>query len=118
MTINCCTATFSINNLKYYSNFVLEIFLELKGLWEVRIPIATLCSSINNLKYYFNFAFEYFLELKGLCEELNSHISLPIYTCIQQWCCTTLQLAQNYRLEYQVIQFRTGLNDSFCFMKT
>lgn len=56
--------------------------------------------------------------MKGLWEELNAHNLFPMCTCIHICRCTTLQLAQDYRLEDQAIRFFTDLNDTFFMVKT
>jgi hypothetical protein len=83
-----------------------------------RIRIATLRSSINNLKQDSKSVLDYFTEMKALWEELNSHRPLPMCTCVHQCRCPAMQLVRAYRLEDQVIQFLTGLNDSFSVVKT
>jgi hypothetical protein len=53
---------------------------------------------------------EYFTEMKTLWEELNSH---------QPPCrCAAMREVRNFKLEDQVIQFLTGLNDQFNVVKT
>jgi hypothetical protein len=83
-----------------------------------RIRVATLRTSINNLKQGTKSVLEYFTELKSLWEELYSHRPLPNCTCVHPCRCPAMQLVRNYRLEDQVIQFLTGLNDSFSIVKT
>jgi hypothetical protein len=83
-----------------------------------RIRIATIRTSINTLKQGSKSVLDYFMELKALWEELNSHRPLPMCTCVHQCRCAAMQLVRDYRLEDQVIQFLTGLNDSFSVVKT
>jgi hypothetical protein len=82
-----------------------------------RIRISTLRASLNNLKQGNKSVFDYFT-LRMLWEELNSHRPMPHCTCIHQCRCEAMRAAQNYRIEDQIIQFLTGLNDSFGVVKT
>ena len=61
---------------------------------------------------------EYFTEMKSLWEELNSHRPMPMCTCPHPCQCESMRSARNFRLEDQVIQFLTGLNDTFGVVKT
>jgi len=61
---------------------------------------------------------EYFTEMKTLWEELNSHRPMPHCTCPHSCRCAAMRKARHYRLEDQVIQFLTGLNDQFNVVKT
>jgi hypothetical protein len=83
-----------------------------------RIRVATLRNSLNNLKQGTKSVLDYFTEMKSLWEELNSHRPLPNCTCVHPCRCPAMQLVRTYRLEDQVIQFLTGLNDSFSVVKT
>jgi hypothetical protein len=83
-----------------------------------RIRIATLRSSINNLKQGSKSVLDYFTELRSLWEELNSHRPIPLCTCNHQCRCAAMRDARNHRLEDQIIQFLTGLNDNFAVVKT
>jgi len=83
-----------------------------------RIRIASLCSSINNLKQGSKSVLDYFTELKTLWEELNSHRPMPLYTCTHPCRCEAMRAARSHRLEDQVIQFLTGLNDTFNVVKS
>jgi len=83
-----------------------------------RIRIATLRSKINNLKQGSKTVLDYFTEIKTLWEELNSNRPMPHCTCAHPCRCATMREARNYRLENQVIQFLTGLNDQFNVVKT
>jgi len=83
-----------------------------------RIREASLRSSINNLKQGSKFVLEYFIEMKTLWEELNSHRSLALYTCIHPCLCEAMCSAHLHHLEDQVIQYLTGLNDNFNVVKT
>lgn len=64
------------------------------------------------------FVLEYFTELKSLWEELNSHCPMPMCTCPHPCRCESMRSARNFRLEDQIIQFLTGLNDNFGVVKT
>ena len=83
-----------------------------------RIRIANLRSSINNLKQGSKSVWEYFTELKALWEELHSHRHLPNCTCPVQCRCDAMRVNKEYRIEDQIIQFLTGLNDQFSVVKT
>ncbi|MCH97694.1 integrase catalytic region [Trifolium medium] len=83
-----------------------------------RIRITTLRTSINTLKQGSKYVHDYFMELKALWEELNSHRPILMCACVHQCRCAAMQLVRNYRLEDQIIQFLTGLNDSFSVVKT
>jgi len=56
---------------------------------------------------------DYITEMKNLWEKLNSHRPMPHCTCPHPCRCATMREARNFRLEDQVIQFLTGLNDQF-----
>jgi len=56
--------------------------------------------------------------MKTLWEELNSHRPMPNCTCIHPCRCEAMRSARNFRLEDQVIQFFTDLNEQFSFGKT
>lgn len=83
-----------------------------------RIRITSLRSKINNMKQGSKSVLEYFTEMKTLWEELNSHRPMPHCTCPHPCRCTAMREARCYRLEDQVIQFLTGLNDQFNVVKT
>jgi hypothetical protein len=83
-----------------------------------RIRISTLRSAINNLIQGTKFVLEYFIEMRSLWDELNSHRPIPNCTCIHLCICDSVHVAKNYRTEDQIIQFLTGLNDSFSVVKT
>jgi hypothetical protein len=83
-----------------------------------RIRISNLRSSINNLKQGSKSVLEYFTELKALWEELHSHRPLPNCTCPVQCRCAAMRVNKEYRIEDQIIQFLTGLNDQFSVVKT
>jgi hypothetical protein len=83
-----------------------------------RVRIASLHTSINNLKQGSKSVLDYFMELKSLWEELNSHRPLPVCTCVHQCRCLAMQLVRDYRVEDQVIQFLSGLNEHFSVVKT
>ena len=83
-----------------------------------RIRVSTLRMEINNLKQGSKSVLDYFTELRGLWEELNSYRPLPSCTCAQQCRCQALRAAREFRIEDQVIQFLTGLNDKFSVIKT
>lgn len=83
-----------------------------------QIHVASLRSSINNLKQGDKFVLDYFTEMKSLWEELNSHLPMPMCTCPYPCRCESMRTARNFRMEDQVIQFLTGLNDNFSVVKT
>jgi len=56
--------------------------------------------------------------MNTLWEELNSHRPMPRCTCPHPCKCAAVREARNYRLEDQVIQFLTSLNDQFNVVKT
>jgi len=56
--------------------------------------------------------------MKTLWEELNSHRHIPHCTCPHPCRCAAMREARNFRVEDQVIQFLTGLNDQFNVVKT
>ena len=55
--------------------------------------------------------------MKALWEELHSHRPLPNCTCPHQCRCVALRVTKE-RVEDQIIQFLTGLNDQFSVVKT
>lgn len=61
---------------------------------------------------------EYFTELSSLWEQLNSHRPLPNFSCIHQCRCDASRIAHVYRIEGQIIQFLTCLNEKFSVVKT
>jgi len=56
--------------------------------------------------------------MKSLWDELNSHRPMPMCTCPYPCRCEFMRAARNFRMEDLVIQFLTGLNDSFSVVKT
>jgi hypothetical protein len=83
-----------------------------------KIRIASLRSKINNMKQGSRSVLEYFTEMKTLWEELNSHRPMPHCTCPHPCRCAAMREARQFRLEDQVMQFLTGLNDQFNVVKT
>ncbi|XP_058762417.1 uncharacterized protein LOC131635789 [Vicia villosa] len=83
-----------------------------------RVRVSNLRVAINNLKQDSKSVLDYFTELRGLWEELNSHRPIPICTYPQQCRCEAMRSAREFRLEDQIIQFLTGLNDTFYVIKT
>ncbi|XP_058726423.1 uncharacterized protein LOC131597764 [Vicia villosa] len=83
-----------------------------------RICVSNLRLEINNLKQCSKFVLDYFTEIRGLWEKLNSHRPLMACTCIHQCRCQAMRSARDFRIEDQVIQFLTGLNDKFSVIKT
>lgn len=75
-------------------------------------------AEINNLKQGNKPVLDYFTELRGLWEELNSHRPIPSCTCAQQCRCDAMRSAREFRLEDQIIQYLTGLNEKFSVIKT
>ncbi|XP_024640636.1 uncharacterized protein [Medicago truncatula] len=82
------------------------------------VRILSLRSTINNLKQGTKFVLDYFIELRTLWDELNSHRPIPNYTCVHPCRCESICLAKYYRTEDQILQFLTGLNDTFSVVKT
>jgi len=93
----------------------IDVWEELKDRFSKadKICVSMLCSAINNLKQGSKFVLDYFTERKTLWEELNSHRPMPLSTCIHQCRCEIMCSSRYFRLEDQVIQFLTGLNDQF-----
>jgi len=56
--------------------------------------------------------------MKSLWEELNSHRPMPVCTCPYPCRCESMRSTREFRLEDQVIQFLTSLNDNFGVVKT
>jgi len=82
------------------------------------IRIASLRSSTNNLKQGSKSVLEYFTKMKTLWEELNSHRPMSNCTCLVVCRCESMCSARLHRIEDQVIQFLTGLNDNFNVIKS
>jgi len=82
------------------------------------VRISSLISTINNLKEGTKTEVEYFIELGTLWDELNSHRPIPNCTCVHPYRCDSTRLAKLYISEDQIIQFLTGLNESFFVVKT
>jgi len=82
-----------------------------------RICISYLHSTIHSLKHGTKIVLEYFIELITLWDELNSHRPIPNCMCIHPCRCYSIRLAKHYRTEDQIIQFLTGLNESFSVVK-
>lgn len=80
--------------------------------------MANIRAELNNLKQGSKSVLDYYTEMRGLWEELNSHRPLPACTCIQQCECEAMRSTRNFRIEDQIIQLLTGLNDSFSVFKT
>jgi len=83
-----------------------------------RIRIAQLRSSINTLKQGTKSVLDYFTEMKALWDELHSHRPLPNCNCPFQCKCDVVKVPKTYRIEDQLIQFLTGLNEQFSVVKT
>nr|ABD32757.1 Integrase, catalytic region [Medicago truncatula] len=83
-----------------------------------RVRVLSLRSTINNLKQGTKSVLDYFIELCTLWDELNSHRPIPNCTCIHPCRCESIRLAKYYRTEDQILQFLTGLNDTFSVVKT
>ena len=83
-----------------------------------RVRILSLRSTINNLKQGTHSVLDYFIELRTLWDELNSHRPIPHCTCVHPCRCDSIRLAKYYRTEDQILQFLTGLNDTFSVVKT
>lgn len=98
----------------------IDAWLDLKKCFSKvdRIRIATLRSTINNLKQGSKYVLDYFIEMHTLWEELNSHRPMPHCACPHPCRCAAAREARNFRLENQVIQFLTRLNDQFTVIKT
>lgn len=89
----------------------IDVWIDLKERFSKvdRIHLFSLRSSINTLKQDSKIVMDYFMEFKGLWKELNVHRPLAICSCVHQYRCLAMQNIQNYRHEYQVMQFLTGL---------
>lgn len=109
----------SIAQTVVFHDIVFEVWQDLKERFSKvdRIRIENLRSSINNLKQGSIFVLEYFTELKALWEELHSHRPLPNCTCPIQCRCAPMRANKEYKVEDQIIQFLTGLNDQFSVVK-
>ena len=83
-----------------------------------RIRIAQLRSSLNTLRQGTKSVLDYFIEMKALWEELYSHRPLPNCHCPFQCKCDAVKVPKTYRVEDQIIQFLTGLNEQFSVVKT
>lgn len=83
-----------------------------------RIRVSKLRSDINNLKQGSLSVSEYFASLKILWDELDSYRPIPICTCPLQCVCLSMRNARDFRLEDQIMQFLTGLNDQFSIVQT
>jgi len=103
-----------------FHKYAIGVWIELKERFSKvdRVRLASLRSSINNLKQGTKSVLEYFTEMKSLWEELNSHRAMPMCTCLHPCRCESMRSARNFCLEDQVIQFLTGLNDTFGVVKT
>jgi len=103
-----------------FHEHAIDVWIELQERFSKvdRIRVASLRSSINNLKQGDKSVLDYFTEMKSLWEELNSHRPMPMCTCPYPCRCESMRAAHNFRKEDQVIQFLTGLNDSFSVVKT
>jgi len=82
------------------------------------VRISSLHSTINNLKQGTKSVLEYFLELRTLWDELNSHRPIPTCNCVHTCRVDSIRIAKQYRVEDQIMQFLTGLNESFSVVKT
>lgn len=98
----------------------LDVWIDLKERFAKtdRIRVPNLRVEINNLKQGNKSVLDYFTELRGLWEELNSHRTIPSCTCAQQCRCDVMRSAREFRLEDQIIQFLTGLNEKIYVIKT
>jgi len=103
-----------------FHEYTIDVWIQLQERFSKvdRVRIASLRTAINNLKQGTKSVLEYFTELKSLWEELNSHRPMPMCTCPHPCCCESMRSSRNFRLEDQVIQFLTGLNDDFAVVKT
>jgi hypothetical protein len=83
-----------------------------------RIRIVSLKSALHNLKQGNRSVLDYYTDMRALWEELNSHRPMPLCTCVHQCHCQAMRAARNYRVEDQIIQFLTSLNENFSVVKT
>ncbi|PNX92373.1 retrovirus-related Pol polyprotein from transposon TNT 1-94, partial [Trifolium pratense] len=83
-----------------------------------RIRIVSLRSAIHSLKQGNRSVLDYYTDMRALWEELNSHRPMPNCTCAHQCRCDAMRAARLYRLEDQIIQFLTGLNEKFSVVRT
>ncbi|CAJ2643840.1 unnamed protein product [Trifolium pratense] len=56
--------------------------------------------------------------MRALWEEFNYHRPMPTCTCAHQCRCDAMRAARLYRLEDQIIQFLTGLNEKISVVRT
>ena len=103
-----------------FHEYAIDVWIELQERFSKvdRIRVSSLRSSIKNLKQGAKSVLDYFIEMKSLWEELNSHRPMPMCTCSYPCRCESMCVAHNFRMEDQVIQLLTGLNDSFSVVKT
>jgi len=98
-----------------FHEYAIDVWIELQERFSKidRVRIANLCSAINNLKQGTKYVLDYFKEM-----ELNSHLPMLVCTCPHPCHCESMHAARNSRMENQVIQFLTGLNENFSVVKT
>jgi len=103
-----------------FHEFAIDVWIELQERFSKvdRVRIASLRSAINNLKQGAKPVLEYFTQMKSLWEELNSHRPMHMCTCPQPCRYDFMRAAREFCMEDQVIQFLTGLNDTFSVVKT
>jgi len=100
-----------------FHEFAIDVWIEVQERFSKvdRDLIASLRSAINNLT---KIVLDYLTEMKSLWEELNSHRPMPVCTCPHPCRCESVRAAREFRMEDQVIQFLTGLNENFSVVKT
>ena len=103
-----------------FHEYAIDVWIELQERFSKvdRVHVASLRTAINNLKQGSKNVLDYFTEKKSLWEELNSHRPMPMCTYPYPCRCESMCAARNFRMEDQVIQFLTGLNDTFLVFKT
>ena len=103
-----------------FHEYAIDVWIELQERFSKvdRIRVSSLRSTINNLKQGDKSVLDYFTEMKSLWEDLNSHRPMPLCICPNPCRCESMRSARNFRIEDQLIQFLTGLNDSFSVVKT
>ena len=103
-----------------FHEYAIDVWIELQERFSKvdRVHVASLRTAINNLKQGSKNVLDYFIEMKSLWEELNSHRPMPMCTYPYPCRCESMCATRNFRMEDQVIQFLTGLNDTFLVFKT
>ncbi|XP_058774998.1 uncharacterized protein LOC131649251 [Vicia villosa] len=108
----------------------LDVWIDLKERFAKtdKVRVSNLRTEINNLKQGNKSVLDYFTELRGLWEELNSHRPIVgvseiagshrVHRDGAANRCDAMRNAREFRLEDQIMQFLTGLNEKFSVVKT